>query len=177
MAILASYSDAYSAGTNGLLYYNTDYRQMAQGFKVTSSGKLLTIVVPLKKTGLPTGTMTMTVEDDSAGNPSSVLATAGTSSEASLTTSYTDITFTFTGVNQITLSYGVQYHIQIDSDRGVDGSNYVSWQHDENGSYANGVLQRKDATTWYTAGGGVDADFIVNGTIISRDAAFLFNML
>jgi len=136
-----------------LLNYNADYQTLAGGFKITNARSVTKVIVSLNKVGSPTGTMTMTIETDSAGSPSGTPVTNGTANtvaESGLSTSFGEITFTF--ATPPSLSAATQYHIVITSNRANDTSNHVKWNHGSNTTnYANGDGKRKDSGgTWTT---------------------------
>jgi hypothetical protein len=107
---------------------------LAQSFNVGSNVSVSTIGLYLKKSGSPTGTLTLRVELDSGNIPSGVLAFSqgsATYSESSLSTSYGYANFTFSPALVITT--GNTYWLNLSTSR-VDATNYIAWGAD---SYCN----------------------------------------
>lgn len=124
--------------------------KLAQGFQVTGAQTVGSVQLYLKKTGSPTGTMTLRVETDSGGDPSGTLADVNattTLSESTLATNYGDITFAF--ATAFSISGSTQYHVVLSTDRSTDTSNYVLWGADASSpSYANGEMKSEASSTW-----------------------------
>lgn len=124
--------------------------KLAQGFQVTGAQTVGSVQLYMKKTGSPTGTMTLRIETDSGGDPSGTLVDANattTVAESSLTTSYGDIAFAF--ATSFSISGSTQYHIVLSTDRSTDTSNYVLWGADASSpSYANGEMKSEASSVW-----------------------------
>lgn len=100
------------------IWYNTSLRDWWQSFGVMWNRTLTSIKVSLLKTGTPTGNLTCYVYSDQW--TTLVATSSNTIAESSLTTSYTDQTFTFAweSLTQWT------YYIKIADDRADSTSNY-----------------------------------------------------
>ncbi|MEL6527422.1 MAG: hypothetical protein AAFQ07_17100 [Chloroflexota bacterium] len=102
----------------------SDSDGLAQSFTLASETDLGIVQWYLRKTGSPTGTLTMRIETIVSNEPSGTLAVAGaeaTLPESSLSTSYAMANFDFTG---ITLSAGT-YALVLTTDRADDAVNFV----------------------------------------------------
>jgi hypothetical protein len=123
---------------------------ISQGFKPKTSSTVTSIRLWLKKTGAPTGNITISIETDSGGVPSGTSVTNGDSANfdvTTLTTSYGWAKFTF--ATNPTLVAGTQYHIVLKSSFSISSSNYVNWGVDNyDVIYPNGSMSHYDGTTW-----------------------------
>lgn len=135
--------------TTGVFLYNSGTAiRTAQSF-TGDGGVLNNVQVYLKKHLLPTGAIsckiynhTGTYGDGSTGKPTgAAIATSGTSLDAgSTTTSFLLYTFTFSGVEKITLTNGTYYFISIEFNGG-DSSNYLQVENnDSGGASGNGAI-------------------------------------
>jgi len=123
---------------------------LAQSFEVTGTQTVKTVDLWLKKTGSPTGTLTLRIETDNAGEPSGTLAHANlttTLAESSLSASYGDMTFAFsTGAS---ISGSTPYWLVLSTDRSASETNYVSWGADGSSpSYADGEMMSELSSSW-----------------------------
>ena len=116
---------------------------------MASAEDIETASLYLRKVGTPTGTLTLRIETDSAGEPSGVLAHASattTLAESSLTTSFVDTLFTFPA--SFNLAIGT-YHLVLDTDRVASETDYVEWGADASSpSYAGGEMKSYDGALW-----------------------------
>ncbi len=98
----------------------------AFSFTAGSSYTLCAVQIPLKKTGTPSYTLAAYVYSDSSNAPSSLIGTGSASINTStLTTSYTNITFT--GLSAA-LTSSTQYWIVIVSTSAPnDSTNFANW--------------------------------------------------
>lgn len=101
--------------------------QIAAKFVVPTGGLTLSkVYLPLKKAGAPTGTFTLAVYADTAGDPSgSALTTFSTLDVATLTTSYAQTAFTLT--TPYDLAAGT-YHLVATSNVATSASVNVLWR-------------------------------------------------
>ncbi len=124
--------------------------KLAQGIQISNNATISKIRLWLKKTGSPTGNLTVKLQTDSGGNPSGTTVSNGTSATvaaSSLSTSYGWIEFTFS--THPALSGGVQYHIVLETADSASNSNYVVWGADSSSpSYASGVMKYESSSTW-----------------------------
>jgi hypothetical protein len=100
--------------------------KLAAKFVVPTGGVTVSKVwIPLKKAGAPTGTITVTIYADTAGDPSgSALATFSTLDAATLTTSYVDTLFSLTLPTDLAAG---TYHLILESDVTISTTAYVAW--------------------------------------------------
>ncbi len=124
--------------------------KLAQSFQIGSGATVEKVRLYLKKTGAPTGTMTLRIETDSTGTPSGTLADANatvTVAESILTTSYGFIDFDF-GTN-FALSAATTYWLVLSTDRVASGTNYVTWGADGSSpGYASGEMKSEVSAAW-----------------------------
>jgi len=131
---------------------------LAQGFKPNQSLPIHTITLSLKKNGTPTGDMHLEIWSDSGGAPSAQVGTdSGAFAAASVTGSYTDITFTFT--NPVPVDAGTQYYLVLQGAYAVSAANYVEWEHSGSNSYADGGPWKHDGTPSFSTNGAEDHVF------------------
>lgn len=137
------------------------HTNISQGFKPISSGSVKQIRLWLKKTGAPTGNITISIETDSGGVPSGSSVSNGDSTNVdvtTLTTSYGWIVFTLS--SNPTLVAGTQYHIVLKSSFSISGSNYVNWGADNyDVVYNSGKMCSYDGTTWNTGDGSTHLEY------------------
>lgn len=127
--------------------------QISQGFKCKTSSTVTKVRLWLKKTGTPAGTdtITLTIQTNSSGVPSTTVVTNGTATAVdcsdTLTTSYAWVTFTFS--TNPSLTAGTQYHLVLSGAFTVSAVNYVMWGIDNyDVIYPDGSMSVYDATTW-----------------------------
>lgn len=163
--------------TQNLLKFNNDYQVLAQQFTVGQGFTLDKVSISLKKTGSPTGTMTLAIHTDSTNDPSGSVITNGTANtvaESGLATSYGYIDFTF--AVKPTLAQGTKYHLVLSSNRANSETNYVEWAQSNGASdYTGGVSNRQDTgLTWTEVAG--DFHFKIYGPP-GAGGSFIFNVL
>jgi hypothetical protein len=112
------------------------------------------------------GNLWVTIEGDSAGSPSgTALATSDKFDVSVVPTTRGWIRFIFR--TPVSLSASTQYHIVLQGDWAMNGTNVVSWRGDGTG-YANGSGKKFDGTNWAAAG---VADFSFKTYITQNDTA------
>ena len=143
--------------------------KVAQSFQVTGTQEVATVKLWLKKSGSPTGTMTLRIETDNSGDPSGTLADANLTvdvAESSVGTSYADVTFTF--ATPANISGSTTYWIVLSTDRSNSISNYVTWGIDSSTpSYADGQLVSENSSSWSAE--SADGVFSVEGAGTAYD--------
>lgn len=136
--------------------------KLAQSFEISTATVISEVDLWLKKVGSPTGNLTVEIQTDSAGEPSGTAVTNGTSntvSASTLTTSFADITFSFS--SNPSLASGTTYWIVLTTADTQSNTNYVVWGADTSTpSYADGEMLGEDASTW----GALSADAIFTVT-------------
>ncbi len=143
-----------------------DRVKLAQGFQITTAGPLPFIDLQINKTNSPVGNLWATIESDSAGNPSgTALATSDKFDVSLVPTTRGWIRFVFR--TSPTLSASTQYHIVLQGDWTMNGTNVVAWRGDNTG-YANGSGKKYDGTNWAAAG---VSDFAFKTYITQNDTA------
>ncbi len=125
-------------------------QKLTQIFQIASGADIANATLYLRKYGSPTGTLTARIETVSGGNPTGTLvdvnATA-TYSEASLTTSFAQVTFNFAGV--FSLSATTDYALVLQTDRSQSDTNYVAWGADiSSPSYSAGSGKSYNGSSW-----------------------------
>lgn len=172
--IIDSYSESnWSTDSSVYAGYIISY---GQSFSVSTYNYTLTSAkFYLKKFGSPTGNITAEIfahtgTYGSNGKPTgSALATSDAVSIAGLSTSSQLISFTFSGVNQITLSAGTKYVVVV-TYNGGDSSNGLSVGGDNVTRSASGNASYSTDNTSWTAYAAIDVIFYVYGNIIYIDS-------
>lgn len=143
--------------------------KLAQSFEISTASTVSEIDLYLKKVGSPTGNLTVEIQTDSAGEPSGTAVTNGTSntvSASTLTTSFADITFTFS--SNPSLASGTTYWLVLTTSDTQSNTNYVVWGADTSTpSYADGEMLGEDASTWSAL--SADAVFTVTAPATQYD--------
>jgi len=123
---------------------------ISQGFKPNTSSTVTKVRLWLKKTGAPTGNITISIETDTAGVPSGTSVTNGDSQNVdvtTLTTGYGWVTFTFAA--NPTLVAGTQYHIVLQGSFAISPTACVSWGADNyDVIYPSGSMSLYGGATW-----------------------------
>jgi hypothetical protein len=124
--------------------------KLSQSYQVTGSQTVASVKLWMRKWGTPTGTMTLRVETNNAGDPSGNLADANATvdlAESGLTTTYGWITFTF--ATAFSISGSTTYHIVLSTDRAASNTNYLTLGADASSpSYASGDMRSYASSTW-----------------------------
>lgn len=131
----------------------------AQSFTMSASGTLQTAKMYMKKTGSPTGTMTLSIYAHtgvygSSGKPTgSPLATSAAIDISTLTTSFALNTFTFSGTGAINITSGVNYELVLFTNGGDStlGDEIVIGYDSTSSSYAGNRSYSADGVVWNTA--------------------------
>lgn len=131
-------ADSDTSGTDGVwvVGHSTRYR-LAGSWTTSEAYCLCKITVGVKKTGSPSGTLSLKIYDTDGSNyPGTALGTGTeTLTKDDLTTSFADKTFTFSSC--VNLSTTTQYWVSLESDTLNDVSNYFHLQYNASGT---GVL-------------------------------------
>jgi hypothetical protein len=159
--------DSYTGGSSSMKIYTSLYVSRGQSFSCSGAYILDSCRFQISRYGSPTGNVYANIYAHSGTFGSSsvpsgtALATSSTLNIASLTTSATWKTFSFTGANAITLSPSTYYVISLFSNNG-DASNYLyikctstATNHSGNG------CTTADGSSW--ASSTYDNNFIVYG--------------
>lgn len=125
-------------------------RQMlAQGFKVSVSGNVEIVDMPVARVGSPNGNIWFTIEADSGGYPSGTpLATSDKIAAGSLPTGTVGFNLRAIFRSPTALTAGVQYWYVGHADYPIDGINYVQWYSANGHVYANGSPASYNGTIW-----------------------------
>lgn len=143
----AAYSTGEDASQN--VGSATSNQSVAQGFKLSNSGKLRYAQLKLLKVGSPTGHIACAVYSDNAGVPGSLLATSHSIDISKLPTTATLVHFTFAHTAPTLSASPTQYHVAIGIS--VDASNYLQWRMDGSaGTYTDGAKAIWNGSAWTT---------------------------
>ena len=159
-----------------------NWNGVGQTFVCGVTGKKITSVVySLTKSGTPAGTAVakiylITGTSGTDGKPTgSALATSDPVTLTSLTTSLADTPFSFSGVNQVTLTNGTAYCVTIEFS-GMTGTDYIGMSLAASDVDANNNKVYNFSGTWYSY--AEDAYFILYGvdaatppTVTCQDAS------
>jgi hypothetical protein len=151
-----------------LLRDATARTKLAQGFKVDTAGLVEFVDVKVAKIGTPTGNFWFTIEATSGGVPSNTpLATSDKYDVSRLTTTSGFIRLPFS--TPASLSAATQYHLVLQGDFTVSGTNHMLWRADTTAAtYANGSKAAYDGTTWTS---DTDDDFLFKIYVTRNDVA------
>ena len=121
---------------------------VSQGFQLFDSSELMAVVLPLLKVGSPTGVISLTIHQNNAGNPGSVILQSHYLDVSRLSTVRGEVIFTFPRTGTV-LSGATQYHMALQCTSTIDGMNYVLWRMDGSaGTYANGSKAVYNGSSW-----------------------------
>lgn len=137
---------------------------IGQGFSHSSTTTVNYADLLLKKTGTPTGNLTLAIYSNTSGLPNAVITngTADVVAASTLTTGYTLIRFTFSTPPTITAS--TQYHLVLTTADSASNTNYVEWGTDASSPpYANGSLALLQSASWAAASPAADGIFDLYG--------------
>jgi hypothetical protein len=165
---MATVIDSYDTSNQDNYAYLYAGSQIGGGQCFTGNGyKITSAKFYMKKGGSPTGTgvvkiYNMTGTFGTSGKPTgSALATSSTIDVSTITTSFALYEFTFTGVNQITLTNGTYYCVEFSYDGG-DASNRLWLGYDSSSPTHAGNRFRSYSGSWDTQSGH-DVIFYVYG--------------
>jgi hypothetical protein len=137
---------------------------ISQGFSHSNTTTAQFADILLKKTGTPTGNLTLAIYSNTAGMPNAVITngTANVVAASTLTTGYTLIRFTWSTPPTITAS--TQYHLVLTTADSASNTNYVEWGIDiSTPPYANGALALLQSASWGAASPAADGIFDLYG--------------
>lgn len=148
--------------------YTDGNTKLAQSFEVTGAQTVGAVKLYLKKEGSASGNLTVKIQTDNSGEPSGTTVTNGTSgtvAASTVTTSFTEIEFTFSTAPS--LSGSTTYWLVLESSGSQDPVDYISWGVDNTTpGYTDGEFLVY-AGSW--AGASSDACFTVLGEGTSYD--------
>lgn len=137
-------TDIISSGTgsnDATLGYNSSNQTIGQTIKLLNKDTVLSIVLALKKTGLPTDDVVLDIYSAVGGT---LLYTSSNSiNGADLTTSYQNITFNF---NNAILSPSLTYYFRLRRNGALNTSNYYFARYQSTSSYGDGVRYTNDVS-------------------------------
>lgn len=148
--------------------------KLAQSFQLDADSWVKSAQLYLRKTGSPTGTLTLRIETDSGGSPSGTLAHANattTLAESSLeTTAYAFEQFVFS--TGFYLDASTTYWLVLSTTRSGSGTNFVLWGADATSpTYADGQMKYYASSAWSAE--SKDALFKVETQLDSRASRYL----
>jgi hypothetical protein len=166
--------DSFATGADGTTAISSALSYVAQSFQNTTACTLVSAsVIPLSKTGSPTGSAYIKIYAHSGVYGTSSVPTGAplTTSDAldvsTLTAGVLNQTFTFTGGNQITLAASTNYCVVLVY-TGGDASNRINWRRDGSSPTGSGnSATSTDGTSW-TADNTKDQYFQINGVRIAK---------
>ena len=177
-ALFASRAKDYFSDTsqvtndsNGSLRLDAARTKLDQGFQLATAGKVEFIQASLFKTASPVGNYWFTIEADVSGNASgTALATSDKYDVSRLSTAAALVRLPFR--TPATLSATTQYHLVLQADFAISGTNYMSWTYKTaTNPYANGIAKQFDGSLWTGYAGILTSDFNFNVFVTRNDAA------
>lgn len=152
--------------------------EAGQSFQPAANFTLASAQFYLKKTGAPTGNAVARLYSHSGtygasgSTPNVLLATSDNFNVATLSTSYSLATFTFSGVNQYSLLANTPYFITVYYPNNPDGSNFLVLGRDTSSATHAGI-EAIFTTLWTSGNATFDEAFYVYGTtpdpVVSND--------
>ena len=144
--------------------------KLAQSFQLPAAQTVSTLNLSLRKSGSPTGTVTLRIETDSAGLPSGTLANANATLTFAESTcdAGTWVWKSLSFGTAFTLSAATTYHIVLSTDRAWDGgTNEISWGANNLTipTYHNGLTTRNNGTIWSAYSPDTDACFEIGAVV------------
>lgn len=123
---------------------------LAQGFRLSGSGRVVYADLRLRRVGSPVGNLWVELRADNAGVPGAVLATSHRVDVAKLSAvGDNSIRFTFPSTDPFLSSTPTQYHVSCAGDWAIDGLNYIQWRADSTaGTYTGGAKSSWNGTVW-----------------------------
>jgi hypothetical protein len=152
-----SFTTAPDINRNLRLLTGTPTDKIAQGFQLATAGKVEFVDVNLVRAGVVSGNYWLTIEADSAGNPSGTpLATSDKydASRVATTNGYIRIPFR----TPATLTATTPYHLVLQADYAKSDTVFIEWGGVIAGGYANGVSKDYNGATWSATPGGSGLD-------------------
>lgn len=147
-ADMVSYASSDDASQN--VASSTSNSLVAQGFKLSGSGKLKYARAKLLRVGSPTSNVFCQVYSNNAGAPGSSLVVSHYIAASTIPTSATWVHFQFPDTAPTLSASPTQYHLVIGT-TAVDASNYIQWRMDGSaGTYADGARATWNGTAWTT---------------------------
>lgn len=122
-------------------------RQSQQIIVTSNNARRNSVKIRVKKVGAPVDNLQVQLFSDSGSNTPSAssISTAGTVAGGTLTTSYVETTFSFTG--STVMSSGTKYHVVVTRSGANDASNYYQIDAGNLGDY-DGVSNAYNGATW-----------------------------
>lgn len=148
----------------------------AQSFVAGSTASSFSMTVSLKKVSSPTDNIYIEIQGDNAGEPDGTPVTYGTSDDvdgSTLTTSYTDISFTWS--SDPTLVAGTKYWFVIKRDGAVSDVNYYQAEYASNNAFRSGEALKYTSSWVVNTGANDDLVFAISGVtgvaVLSKDSS------
>jgi hypothetical protein len=132
--------------------------KLAQGVTPATGGSCEFVDLQLFKAGAPTGRIWITIEADASGSPSGTpLVTSDKIDVSGVTVSNAWIRFPFR--TPVTLTGSTVYHVVLQGDYTLSGTNLVNWRGVLAGGYAGGAFKKFDGASTWSADVVLDANF------------------
>jgi len=134
---------------------------IAQSFSPVTGASVTTVALQLFKEGEPGGTLTLTLEGDSAGTPDGAPVATAELSIASITNPNPAF-YTFTFASAATLTAGETYWLRLGASYGASDDNLVLWSGNDGDAFSRGSAAYFNFTTqtWSTDGIGANRDLL-----------------
>lgn len=153
----------------------TNKERLAMGIELDAETFIKRARLPMLKVGSPTGTLTLRIETDNAGEPSGTLADANattTLTESGLSRAGALAEFVF--ATGFYLDADTPYHLVLSTDRSNSATNYISWGGDKTApSYADGTMQYYKSSAWSGESPTTDAVFYLDTEVDVRTTAVI----
>lgn len=153
-------TDGGSAGNFGRDAVSQGVKQ-AQSFIAGSTASSFSMTISLLKQGAPADNVYVTIEEDSAGDPSGTPVTNGTSNDvaaATITGAFSDISFTW--ASDPVLVAGTKYWFVLQRDGANSDVNYYQAEYGSNNAFRAGAA--KVLQSAWTTNTGANDDLVFN---------------
>jgi hypothetical protein len=154
-----SFVTATNATRNLRIATATATDKLAQGFQVTTAGKLEFIDFIPQRNNSPTGNFWITIESDTAGSPSGTVLATSDKYDVSRISASADIYIRMPFRVPATLSAATQYHWVVQGDYTKSDTVNIALRGVAAGGYANGSAKEFNGSVWGAASGVGDFDF------------------
>lgn len=145
--------------------------KLAQGVQFLTARPIESFDVNLRRFGtIPTGgKIWFELFSSSGGNPSALQKRSMRMNAEIITATANNDWLLVPWYDPFTPALATQYHLVADADYAISASNYIAWMGDTANSYANGVAQSFDGTSWTALGAPLDFSF--RGRVTRNDQA------
>jgi len=169
---LAGYDDITTKDSDLKLKSSTSQYYLAQGFKISSSKKVTTVGLYIKRNGSPSGNIWVEIQGDSSGNPDNSAVATSSSVDVSVVPTSKFMFYKFEFSTPPTLTGNTQYHLVLKGDYTTSDTDNITWGSDNSSpSYSDGNASKSDnsGTPVWTADANRDMLFRIKNALDIND--------